>query len=254
MTAGPSGPLPGEPAEPPRSRVGRRIGLVVAVVLLVVLVVVALRPSLLSLPSHPSAPLTVQIAATPSRAYAPVNVELAAQVQGGQGPYTYLWTQGATVLGKADQILVTYNAPGNQSVSLQVVDATGTRATATSVVQVISPAPEARAYVPAAGTGDNVVLTIRWHAASAVSACLLPAWGTLDVPMFAQCPGAGGTVAQGTGSAFAFQPDPDDPEVTPLLFQSANPGIAIQVAWWYNTTAAVDSSGSVALTTAVTPL
>lgn len=248
----PEPPEVGGTTAPPHRR--RWAWVAVAVLVALALVGVALEGNLLSRSGTAPTPLVVRVVSDPAASYAPANVELTAEVSGGQGPYTYTWTQGATVLGRATQILVTYNSPGNESVLLTVVDSAGTTASARALVQVVSTVPTAAAFVPASSTVETVLLTIRWHAPSPVSTCVLESWGILDVPRYAQCAGAGGIVVQGTGNAITFEPDPDDPEVTPVLFQSAAPGIGISVAWWYNTTSSSEAHGTAGVTTAVLPL
>ena len=214
---------------PPRRR---GLWVAVAVILAVLVVLLAFRGSLFPSGGSGTTPLAVHIVSDPSDAYAPANFQLTAEVSGGEGPYVYTWSDGATTLGRASSILVTLNDPGNQTVSLTVVDAAGSQASAQAVVPAVSPIPTAAVYVPASQTVDTVLLTIRWESASPVSACALEAWGALDVPRFAQCAGEGGVTSQGTGSSVAFEPDPDDPETTPVLFQSAGADVAIGVAWW----------------------
>lgn len=201
--------------------------------------------------------LSLRLSPSPSAGYSPLTVTLTATVAGGTPPYTVTWTSGATLIGSGSVSVVAFDAAGNQTVTAHAVDSAGASATASTVITVVSPYPQAQGFIPAQSSVHTDLLAIDWHASGPVSSCTLASWGTIGVPTFAACGAAGGDVRTlATSESVVFQANPDDPEVTPILFQSSGPGVQISVGWWYNNTSPVanEQSGVISLTTAVQPL
>ena len=204
-----------------------------------------------------SGALSVQLSPTPTKGYAPLTVTLVAAVSGGVPPYVVTWTSGGTPIGSGSTSLVAFNAAGNQTVTARAVDSVGTSASSTTVIEVVSPFPEAQVFVPAQTSDHTDLLAIDWHASAPVSSCILASWGTIDVPTFAGCGAAGGEAhGAATNESVVFQVDPDDPEVTPILFQSTDAGVQVSVGWWLNNTSPVakEQGGVISVTTAVQSL
>jgi len=205
--------------------------------------------------SHGSTALSLTAASSPTRGYAPFDTTLTARVQGGSPPYDVSWSDASGKLGVGMALPHEFAVPGNYTVVATVVDATGSNATASVVLVVVSPYPEASLLIPpATNTVETVTLSVAWTADGSVTACFLAGWGTVDVPVFASCGSAGGLLKTGTGAEVGFASDPDDPEATPVLFQSVTSGVGIHLDWWYNDTTTTYLSGSSDLTTAVAPL
>jgi len=199
-------------------------------------------------------PLNIVASVDPSSAYAPALVTLTATVGGGASPYTVSWTNGAERLGTGTTLQYHATTAGGYHVTATAVDAHGAVASRPVFFKVVSPYPEASSIIPAATTDLGPTLSMQWSASTTVAACLLPGYGSLSIPAFSQCSAAGGLARSGASGAASFLTDPDDPEPSPVLFQSTPSGVAIHVAWWYNDSAGPESSGADDVLTAVAPL
>lgn len=136
--------------------------------------------------------LSVKVSPSPAAGYAPLTVTLSAVVSGGSPPYQVTWMSGGTLIGSGSTSVVAFNAPGNETVIARAVDLTGAAAEASLVVEVVSPYPQAQAFIPPQTSDNTDLLAIDWHASAPVSSCILATWGTIGVPSFAGCGAAGG--------------------------------------------------------------
>ena len=211
------------------------------------------EPRWLGLPG-PSSVLKVSVVAVATAGYAPFDAVLSVDVSGGAPPYSVAWAAAGSGLGSGTSLKLTFSVPGSPTVTANVTDSRGSRVVGTLQLHVVSPYPEASLTVPPALSDTGPDLTIRWASSLSVSSCILGGYGAIDVPPFVTCSGAGGLTHFGLGDSIQLATDPDDPEATPVLFQSTTAGVTISVGWWYNTTAGPETSGESVLSTGIAPL